>query len=44
VGYLPSYEGIDTARLYQEGLAALQYPDAGVMALQYPQIHRRAAS
>jgi predicted metal-dependent hydrolase len=43
-GYLPSYEGIDTARLYREGLAALEYPDAGAMAPQYPQIHRRAAS
>ena len=43
-GYLPLCEGIDTARLYREGLAALEHLDAGMMAPQYPQIHTRAES
>jgi uncharacterized protein len=43
-GYLPSSEGIDTARLYREGLAALEQLDAGAMAPQYPQIHTLSES
>lgn len=43
-GYLPSCEGIDTARLYREALAALERLEAGVMAPQFPQIHTRTAS
>ena len=43
-GYLPSCEGIDTARLYREGLVALEHLDAGVMTPQYPRIHTRVAS
>jgi hypothetical protein len=43
-GYLPLCEGIDTACLYREGLAALERVDAGVLAPPYPQIHTRAES
>ena len=42
--YLPSCEGIDTARLYREGLAALERLETGVLPPQYPQIHTHAAS
>jgi len=42
--YLPSCEGIDTAHLYREGLAVLEYLEAGVAAPQYPQIHAHAGS
>ena len=42
--YLPSCEGIDTARLHREGLAALESVEAGVTAPQCLQIHMRAGS
>ncbi len=37
--YLPSCDGIDTARLRREALAALERIEAGVTASIYPQIH-----
>ena len=37
--YLPSCEGIDTARLHREGLAALEQIDAGTPLSTYPRIH-----
>jgi predicted metal-dependent hydrolase len=43
-GYLPSCEGVDTARLYREALAALERLEDGVIPLQYPQIHTHAPS
>jgi len=37
--YLPSCEGIDTARLHREALAALERIEVGAVASVYPQIH-----
>jgi predicted metal-dependent hydrolase len=37
-GYLPSCEGIDTARLHAEGLMVLERIEAGA-AFEHPQIH-----
>ena len=37
-GYLPSCEGIDTARLHVEGLMVLERIEAGA-AFEYPRIH-----
>ena len=37
--YLPSCEGVDTARLHRETLAALERIEAGAAASIYPQIH-----
>jgi predicted metal-dependent hydrolase len=37
--YLPFYEGIDTARLHRETLAALERVEAGTVISEYPQIH-----
>ena len=37
--YLPSCEGIDTARLHQEAVAALKQIEAGAPLSTYPQIH-----
>ena len=36
--YLPSHEGIDTARLHEEGLIALERIESGA-AFEYPRIH-----
>jgi predicted metal-dependent hydrolase len=41
--YLPSCEGIDTARLHREALAALERIEAGVTDSIYPQIHTSSA-
>ena len=38
-GYLPSCEGIDTARLYRDGLAALERIEAGDRLEEYPRMH-----
>ena len=38
-GFLPSFEGIDTQRLYGEALSALERIEAGAEALEYPRIH-----
>ena len=37
--YLPSYEGIDTLRLYHDAQAALRAIEAGVQDIEQPQIH-----
>jgi uncharacterized protein len=42
--YVPSWEGIDTARLHREILAALQQIEAGAPQSAYPQIHTSAAA
>jgi len=36
--YLPSHEGIDTAQLYSDGLAAVEKTEAGATLADYPQI------
>jgi predicted metal-dependent hydrolase len=36
-GYLPAFEGIDTARLYREGQAALETILAGCQIAEYPE-------
>jgi predicted metal-dependent hydrolase len=36
--YLPSCEGIDTARLHADGLLALEQIDCGGRVLEYPRI------
>jgi uncharacterized protein len=43
--YLPTSEGIDTARLYRDGLAAVKHTEAGGRLTSYPKMHpaRRAA-
>lgn len=35
-GYLPVYEGVDTARLYREALASLERIEAGAAVREYP--------
>ena len=42
--YLPSCEGIDTARLHREALAARERIEAGAPLSVYPQIHLRLSS
>jgi predicted metal-dependent hydrolase len=42
-GYLPSCEGIDTARLHREGLMVLQSIEAGA-PFEHPRIHLSAAA
>jgi predicted metal-dependent hydrolase len=42
--YLPACEGIDTSRLYQESLAALEQIEAGVPLSTYPKIHASPAA
>ena len=42
--YLPSCEGIDTGRLYQEVLSMLDRVEAGHGAAGYPQIHAASGS
>lgn len=37
--YLPSCEGIDTARLYREAAAVLERIEAGAAVHSYPEIH-----
>jgi uncharacterized protein len=37
--YLPSWEGINTARLHRDALAALERIEAGALLSTYPQIH-----
>jgi len=37
--YLPNCEGIDTARLYREGLAAVERTESGERVGTYPRIH-----
>ena len=37
--YLPACEGIDTARLYRDGLAAVERTEAGARLERYPRIH-----
>src|SRR6516162_9926689 len=38
-GFLPACEGIDTERLYREGLAAVVVTEAGGKLAGYPRIH-----
>jgi hypothetical protein len=38
-GYLPSYEAIDTARLYADALAIAALIDAGSPVEEYPRIY-----
>jgi len=42
--YLPSWEGVDTARLHREARAAREQIEAGTPLSTYPQIHTSAAS
>ena len=42
--FLPSCEGIDTARLHRETLAALERIEAGTPLFTYPQIHTSSAA
>jgi len=42
--YLPSCEGVDTARLHREALDALERMEAGTPASIYPQIHTHTSS
>jgi len=42
--YLPSCEGIDTARLHRDTLAALKQIEASVPLPAYPQIHTSCAA
>lgn len=42
--YLPSCEGIDTARLHREALAVLERIEAGVAIAECPQIHTSSAA
>jgi hypothetical protein len=37
--YLPSHEGVDTARLHSDALASLQHIEAGAQPVPYPHIH-----
>jgi predicted metal-dependent hydrolase len=37
--YVPSYEGVDTARLHREAAAALELIEAGVAMSAFPRIH-----
>jgi uncharacterized protein len=37
--YLPACEGIDTAQLSRDGLAAVEQTEAGASLASYPQIH-----
>lgn len=39
--YLPSCEGIDTARLHREAIAVLARIEAGAAVSKYPKIHTR---
>jgi uncharacterized protein len=38
--YLPVCEGIDTARLHRDGLAAVAITEAGGKLTEYPEMHR----
>ncbi|MEX2260986.1 MAG: DUF309 domain-containing protein [Bryobacteraceae bacterium] len=38
-GYLPSCEGIDTARLHRDALVTLERIETGAEAFEYPYIH-----
>jgi len=40
--YLPTCEGIDTARLHREGLAAIAVTESGDKLEEYPEMHRAA--
>jgi predicted metal-dependent hydrolase len=42
--YLPACEGIDTSRLSQESLAALERIEEGVPLSAYPKIHTSSAA
>jgi hypothetical protein len=42
--YLPSCEGIDTARLHREAVAELERIEAGAAVTIYPQIHTHTSS
>jgi uncharacterized protein len=42
--YTPSCEGMDTARLYREALAAAQSIEAKIPLSTYPQIHEDTSS
>jgi predicted metal-dependent hydrolase len=42
--WLPSCEGIDTARLHRDALAALERIEAGAPLSAYPQIHTSSAA
>jgi predicted metal-dependent hydrolase len=44
VSYLPSYESLDTARLYADALAAATRIEAGQPVLEFPRIGLAAAS
>lgn len=39
-GYLPVFQGIDTARLYREGCAALETIAAGGFVTRFPRLER----
>jgi predicted metal-dependent hydrolase len=38
-GYLPSCEGLDTARLYRDALVTTEAIEAGIRLSEYPRIH-----
>ena len=40
-GYLPAFQGIDTAKLYREGQATLETISAGACLEGFPLLHRR---
>jgi len=41
--YLPTCEGIDTAQLHRDGLAAMAITEAGGRLADYPEMHRAAS-
>jgi predicted metal-dependent hydrolase len=42
--YLPVCEGIDTARLHRDGLAAITITESAGKLAEYPQMHRAAGA
>jgi predicted metal-dependent hydrolase len=43
-GYLPSCEGLDTARLYRDALATAEAIEARIRLSEYPRIHALPAT
>ena len=41
--YLPEWEGVDTARLYRDGQAAVAVTETGGKLAEYPEMHRADA-
>jgi predicted metal-dependent hydrolase len=41
-GYLPAWEGIDTAQLRRDGLSAVAVTEVGGHLTEYPEMHRVA--